>query len=175
MRAQSFQSCQTLCDPIDCSTPGSSVPGIFQARIPEWVAMPSSRGSSGPRKWTWISCSSCFTGRLFIAEPPRKYPGFSLNNSNILMIDYLFFLFFSSQNPLYILAPSLPLLNSPSEPPERLSLGFKSSVCPLSKTQFSHFITSVNSRILVSAPVSSSLQRFVLSYWLETQLLLFNC
>ena len=91
------------------------------------------------------------------------------------MIDYLFFLFFSSQNPLYILAPSLPLLNSPSEPPERLSLGLKSSVCPLSKTQFSHFITSVNSRILVSAPVSSSLQRFVLSYWLETQLLLFNC
>ena len=40
------QSCQTLCDPVDCSLPGSSVHGIFQARILEWVAMPSSRRSS---------------------------------------------------------------------------------------------------------------------------------
>ena len=180
MRAQSFQLCQTLCVPIDCSTPGSSVHGIFQARIPEWVAMPSSRGSSGPRNWTWVSCSSCFTGRLFIADPPRKSPGFSLNNSNILMfwlpVFFLFcFLFFFSQKPLYLLSPSLPLLNSTSEPPDRLSIGLKSSVCPLSKTQFSHFITSVNSRIFVSAPISSSLQLFVLSYWLEPQLLFFNC
>ena len=37
------QWCQTLCDPMDCSQPGSSVHGIFQARILEWVAMPSSR------------------------------------------------------------------------------------------------------------------------------------
>ena len=47
--AKSIQSCPTLCDPRDCSPPGSSVPGILQARIPEWVAMPSSRGSSRPR------------------------------------------------------------------------------------------------------------------------------
>ena len=38
--------CPTLCDPMDCSTPGSSVPGLLQVRIPEWVGMPSSRGSS---------------------------------------------------------------------------------------------------------------------------------
>ena len=43
------QSCPTLCDPMDCSLPGSSVPGIFQARILEWVALPFSRGSSQPR------------------------------------------------------------------------------------------------------------------------------
>ena len=43
------QWCLTLCDPMNCSPPGSSVLGIFQARIPEWVAMPSSRGSSQPR------------------------------------------------------------------------------------------------------------------------------
>ena len=43
------QSCPTLCDPMDCSLPGSPVCGIFQARILEWVAMPSSRGSSPPR------------------------------------------------------------------------------------------------------------------------------
>ena len=40
------QSCLTLCDPLDCSLPGSSVHGIFQARILEWVAISSSRGSS---------------------------------------------------------------------------------------------------------------------------------
>ena len=40
------QLCLTLCDPVDCSPPGSSVHGILQARVLEWVAMPSSRGSS---------------------------------------------------------------------------------------------------------------------------------
>ena len=43
---KSLQSCPTLCDSIDCSPPGSSVRGILQARILEWVAMPSSRRSS---------------------------------------------------------------------------------------------------------------------------------
>ena len=41
--AKSLQSCQSLCDRKDCSLPGSSIHGILQARIPEWVAMPSSR------------------------------------------------------------------------------------------------------------------------------------
>ena len=49
------QSCLTLCNPMDYSLPGSSVPGILQARILEWVALPSSRGSSQPRDWTWVS------------------------------------------------------------------------------------------------------------------------
>ena len=43
------QSCLTLRDPMDCSLPGSSVHGVFQARILEWVAISSSRGSSPPR------------------------------------------------------------------------------------------------------------------------------
>ena len=43
VHAQSLQSCPTLCSPMDCSPPGSSVHGISQARILEWVAMPSSR------------------------------------------------------------------------------------------------------------------------------------
>ena len=43
------QSCPTLCDPMDCSPPGSSVHGILQARRLEWVAMPSSMESSQPR------------------------------------------------------------------------------------------------------------------------------
>ena len=49
------QSCPTLCDPVDCSLPGSSVHGILQARILEWVAIAFSRGSSQPRDWTWVS------------------------------------------------------------------------------------------------------------------------
>ena len=44
MRDKSLQLCPTLCDPVDCSLPGSSVHGILQAIILEWVAMPSSRG-----------------------------------------------------------------------------------------------------------------------------------
>ena len=47
-----IQSCPTLCDPIDCSLPGSSVHGILQARIRKWIDMPSSRRSFQPRDWT---------------------------------------------------------------------------------------------------------------------------
>ena len=49
------QSCPTLCNLVDCSLPGSSVHGILQARILEWVAISFSRGSSQPRDWTLIS------------------------------------------------------------------------------------------------------------------------
>ena len=57
------QSCLTLCDPIDCSIPGSSVHGIFQAIVLEWTAISFSRGSSQPRAQTWVSCivDRCFT------------------------------------------------------------------------------------------------------------------
>ena len=63
------QSCPTLCDPMDCSLQGSSVHGLFQARVLEWVAMPSSRWSSQPRDQTWVSCNA---GRFFTTEPPGK-------------------------------------------------------------------------------------------------------
>ena len=49
------QACLTLRNSMDCSPPGFSVHGIFQARILEWVAMPSSTGSSRPRDWTRVS------------------------------------------------------------------------------------------------------------------------
>ena len=58
-----------LCDPMDCSLPGSSVHGILQVRILEAVAMSSSRGSSQPRDQT---CGSCIAGRFFTTEPPGK-------------------------------------------------------------------------------------------------------
>ena len=65
------QSYVNLCDPMDCSPPGSSLHGIFQARILEWVAVSSCRGSSWPRDGTWISCS---TGRFFTVSAARKAP-----------------------------------------------------------------------------------------------------
>ena len=46
VHAKLLQSCLALCNPVDCSLPGSSDHGILQARILEWVVMPSSRGSS---------------------------------------------------------------------------------------------------------------------------------
>ena len=49
------QSCQTLCDPMDCSLPGSSVHGLLQIRILEEVAVTFSRGSSQPRDRTQVS------------------------------------------------------------------------------------------------------------------------
>ena len=50
------QSCPAPCDPVDCGPPASTVHGILQARIPEWVVIPYSRGSSPPRDQTCISC-----------------------------------------------------------------------------------------------------------------------
>ena len=72
MHAKSLQSCLTLCNPMDCSPPGSSVHGILQARTLEWVAIPSFRGSSRPRDQTCILCGSCIAGRFFTAEPPEN-------------------------------------------------------------------------------------------------------
>ena len=62
-------SSATLCDPMDCSQPGSSVLGISQANIQEWVAIRFFRISSLPRDRTWVSC---IAGRLFTSEPPGK-------------------------------------------------------------------------------------------------------
>ena len=58
------QSCLALCDPLDCSPPGSSVCGILQARILEWVAISYSRGSSWPRERTQVCCVSCTGGQV---------------------------------------------------------------------------------------------------------------
>ena len=63
MQSEVAQLCPTLCDPMDCSPPVSSVHGIFQARVVEWVAISFSRGSSQPRDWTQVSSivGRCFT------------------------------------------------------------------------------------------------------------------
>ena len=74
------QSCPTLRNPMDCSLPGSSVHGIFQARILECVAISLSRGSSQP---TDKLTSPALAGRFFTTEPPGK-PSF--NYAPVLII-----------------------------------------------------------------------------------------
>ena len=75
------QSCPTLCNPVDCSPPGSSVHGILQARILEWVAISFSRGSSQPRDQTQVSRIG---GRRLTSEPPRKPHKFCQKNTLVI-------------------------------------------------------------------------------------------
>ena len=78
------QLCLTLWNSMDWDTPGSSVCGIFQARILEWVAISISRGSSGPRDQTWVSRTA---GRLYgalltLQITQQEGGGWSLVGSN---------------------------------------------------------------------------------------------
>ena len=66
------QSSLTLCDPMECSSPGSSVHGILQPRILEWVATPFSRESSQPGDHACASCISGIARGLFATETPGK-------------------------------------------------------------------------------------------------------
>ena len=63
------QSCPTLCDPMDCSLPGSSIHQIFQARILKWVAISFSRRTFQPRDWTQVSH---IVGRRFTIWATRE-------------------------------------------------------------------------------------------------------
>ena len=70
---KSLQSCLILCDPVDCSLPGFSVHGILQARILEWVVMPSSRVSSRSQDWSRVSLCllQCQVGASPLAPPTK--------------------------------------------------------------------------------------------------------
>ena len=65
-------SCVRVCNPMDYSSPGSSIHGILQSRKLEWAAMPFSRGSSPSRDRTFVSC---IAGGFFTIEPPGKPRG----------------------------------------------------------------------------------------------------
>ena len=73
MHAKSLQSCLTLCDPMDCSPPGSSVHGILKARILEWVAIPFSRGVPYIYIWFWylLTHTRCTLPKLFIYKASK--------------------------------------------------------------------------------------------------------
>ena len=76
------QSCPTICDPVDCSLQGSSVHGIFQARVLEWVAISFSSGSSRPRDRTHVSH---IAGRRFTLWATREalYAEYNMPNAGL--------------------------------------------------------------------------------------------
>ena len=104
MSAQSLQSCPILWDPMDYSPPKSSFHGILQARILEWVAMPSSRGFSQSRDQT---CISCITGRFFTTEP-----SFSFNSIKIIkhLLVFSCFKIFAKSN-IWVTSHSVSIYN----------------------------------------------------------------
>ena len=73
------KSCPTLCNSMDCSLPGSSVHGILQARIPEWVAISFSRGYSWSRERICISCIGQILYHWATREAPNKFD-FNIKN-----------------------------------------------------------------------------------------------
>ena len=75
LKLRATQSCLTLCEPMDCSTPGFTVHGILQAGRLEWVACPFSRGSSRPGNRTQVSC---IAGRFFTSWATREARNISL-------------------------------------------------------------------------------------------------
>ena len=95
VHAKSLKSCQTFCNPMDCnpmdcSPPGSSVHGILQARLLEWVIMPSSRGSTWSRDWTRVSLCLLHwqVGSLPLA-PPGK-PIFIISSAVLDFTNHLY-------------------------------------------------------------------------------------
>ena len=72
MRAKLLQSCLTLCDPVDCSPPGSSVHGVSQARILEWGAMPPSGDLPNPGIEPVSIMSPALAGGSLPQAPPRQ-------------------------------------------------------------------------------------------------------
>ena len=94
----SFQSCLTLGSPMDCTLPGSSVHGILQARILEWVAMPFSRGASQTRDHTQVShiagrFSSIWASRKTLSQrglwPLRWAQGWPLCSLYFMLVEWL--------------------------------------------------------------------------------------
>ena len=87
VRAKSLRLCPALCDPTDGSPSVSSVHGSLQARILEWVAMPSSKGSSQPRDRSRLSYVSWVGSRFFATNATWEAPFPCLSTLNQLMLD----------------------------------------------------------------------------------------
>ena len=108
MCTQSLQLCLTLCDPVDCSLPGSSVLGILQARVLEWVAMPFFWGSSQPRDQIHVSCVSCTDRWILCFWTMGKATNFSqyqsisqYENQHVSYTTLLFTMFNNRDSVLY--------------------------------------------------------------------------
>ena len=117
--ASAAQSCLTLCDSTDCSPPGSSVHGVSQARIPEWVSMPFSKGSSHPGSEPESALSAALRANSLPTESSEK-PRIVSNHERVLarILWHLHILLISSSSPSLLYHPLygqvVQLLNSHS-------------------------------------------------------------
>ena len=93
-----IQSCPSLCDPMDCSPPGSSAHGISQARTLEWVAISFSRGSSPPRDQTQVSCTANGFSTILFPLLGSVFPRY-LAPSTLLFLFVIYILYCTSASP----------------------------------------------------------------------------
>ena len=135
MHAKLLQLCPTLCNPMTVAHQASLSMEILQARTLEWVATPSSRGSSQPRDWIQVSCTA---GEPFTIWAMMNLQNFPLSEGRLDQKDlglFLFqnlILFFKSQNPIINIPaqmlpylwnlPNCPSLYTPSAPLAFISL-----------------------------------------------------
>ena len=150
------KSCPTLCEPMDSSLPGSSVHGILQARILEWVTIPFSRASSPSKVKPWVSC---ITGRCFTVWGTREVLlNLFLSLSEVYVLQSLKS-GYSNTCLIYIPHWIISLIST-------CSLGVTDIVCFLLviisqlRTKFIHFTTTENSclpcfEVLLSISCSS--------------------
>ena len=103
------QSCLTLGNPMVCSLPGSSVHRVFQARILEWVAMPSSKGSSQPRNWTTSLGSPALAGGFITTESPGGFITTESPGKHLLLLSLCKFTTFPSP-PTKGFLPTVPFI-----------------------------------------------------------------
>ena len=137
------QSCPTLCDPIDCSLLGSSVHGILQTRILEWVAISFSRISSHPMDGTRVPC---IAGRFFTIWAPREALYVHLHASIFLSPIFPFFFF-----PSHF--PSLHILDRPLLIPQNRSwLGVLSAALPIKKISPRHCLSGLSLNVAITQP-----------------------
>ena len=94
------QSCLTLCSPVNCNPPVSSVHEILQARVPVPVAISSSRGSSRSRDWTCISCVSCI-GRWILSHYTTQEAHLLLGIDSNCSVYLCTSMWFQTQNSFY--------------------------------------------------------------------------
>ena len=92
------QSCPTLCDPMDCSSPGSSIHEIFQAMMLEWLAISFSRGSSHPRVRTQVSFANYFSQLCNIPNIDFLFSLFDHSNHSSLARILVYVQLFSTTN-----------------------------------------------------------------------------
>ena len=153
--AKWLQQCPTLCDPMCFNPPGSSVHGILQATILEWVAMPSSRGSSWPRYQTCIPYISC-TGRRVLHHwatwevPINTQLVLTRHNTSPTLHCYCVLASCLTLIPLFSMLSQIPLSLNPAHASVSIlsslsGMGASTGLawCPLCVSLSSHIISAV--------------------------------